>query len=144
MILQNIMIPLTVMAALRWLRSTILEFILGRILDRTQNASLRYFVSCPVFWNWKTETILKCNQEFGAPVIQINNRQMIRKSITVQTESVDLNELVYKWAENVCATCKRLPSNSSGIVDVFTGRYQAKHVPSRYRCIATVLHITLC
>jgi hypothetical protein len=37
----------------------------------------------------------------------------------------------------------QLPSDSSGIVDVFTHRYQATHVPSRDRCIATVLHATL-
>jgi hypothetical protein len=37
----------------------------------------------------------------------------------------------------------RLPSNISDIVDVFTGRYQATHVPSRYRCITTVLQVTI-
>jgi hypothetical protein len=28
-------------------------------------------------------------------------------------------------------------------VDVFTGRYQATHVPSRDRCISAVLHVTM-
>jgi hypothetical protein len=37
----------------------------------------------------------------------------------------------------------RLPSNSSDIVEVFIGRYQATHVPFRDRCIATVLHIKI-
>jgi hypothetical protein len=37
----------------------------------------------------------------------------------------------------------RLPTDSSVIVDVFTGRYQATHVPSRDRCIATVIHATI-
>jgi hypothetical protein len=37
----------------------------------------------------------------------------------------------------------QLPSNSSDIVDVFTGRYQATHVPSCDNCIAMVLHVTL-
>jgi hypothetical protein len=37
----------------------------------------------------------------------------------------------------------RLPSDSSDIVDLFTGRYQATHIPSRYRCIVTVLHATI-
>jgi hypothetical protein len=32
----------------------------------------------------------------------------------------------------------QLPSDSPDIVDVFTGRYQAAHVPSRDRCLATV------
>jgi hypothetical protein len=36
-----------------------------------------------------------------------------------------------------------LRSHSPDIVDVFTGRYQAMHVPSRDRCIATVLHATI-
>jgi hypothetical protein len=35
---------------------------------------------------------------------------------------------------------EQLPSDSQGIFDVFTGRYQATHVPSHDRCIATVLH----
>jgi hypothetical protein len=34
-------------------------------------------------------------------------------------------------------------AESMDIVDVFTGRYQATHVPSRDRCIATVLHATI-
>jgi hypothetical protein len=34
----------------------------------------------------------------------------------------------------------RLPSESPDIFDVFTGSYQATHVPSRDRCIATVLY----
>jgi hypothetical protein len=37
----------------------------------------------------------------------------------------------------------RLSSDSPDIADVFTGRYQATHVPSRDRCIATVLHTTI-
>jgi hypothetical protein len=37
----------------------------------------------------------------------------------------------------------RLPSDSPDVVDVFTDRYQATHVPSRDRCLATVLHATL-
>jgi hypothetical protein len=37
----------------------------------------------------------------------------------------------------------RLPSDSPDIVDVLTGRYQATHIPSRHRCIATVLHATI-
>jgi hypothetical protein len=37
----------------------------------------------------------------------------------------------------------RLPSDSSEIVDMFIGRYQADHVPFRDRCIATVLHATM-
>jgi hypothetical protein len=36
-----------------------------------------------------------------------------------------------------------LPNDSSDIVDVFIGRYQATHVSSRDRCIATVLHATI-
>jgi hypothetical protein len=36
-----------------------------------------------------------------------------------------------------------LPSDNLDTVDVFTGRYQATHVSSRDRCIATVLHVTL-
>jgi hypothetical protein len=36
-----------------------------------------------------------------------------------------------------------LPSERSDIVDLFTDRYQATHVPSRDRRIATVLHATL-
>jgi hypothetical protein len=35
---------------------------------------------------------------------------------------------------------EQLPSNSQGIVDVFTGRYRATHIPSRDRCIATATH----
>jgi hypothetical protein len=38
---------------------------------------------------------------------------------------------------------EQLPSDSPGIVDMFTGRYQAMHVPSRDRCVATVLHFTI-
>jgi hypothetical protein len=38
---------------------------------------------------------------------------------------------------------RRLPSDSPDIVDVFTCRYQATHVPSRDRCIATVLHVAI-
>jgi hypothetical protein len=37
----------------------------------------------------------------------------------------------------------RLPSDISDIVDVFTGSYQATHAPSRDRCIATVIHVTI-
>jgi hypothetical protein len=37
----------------------------------------------------------------------------------------------------------RLPSDSPGIVDEFNGRYKVTHVPSRNRCIATVLHVAL-
>jgi hypothetical protein len=39
---------------------------------------------------------------------------------------------------------EQLPSDSHGIIDVFTGRYQATDVPSRDRCMATVLHVTIC
>jgi hypothetical protein len=35
---------------------------------------------------------------------------------------------------------KQLSSDSLGIVDVFSGRYQATHVPPRDRCIATAIH----
>jgi hypothetical protein len=38
---------------------------------------------------------------------------------------------------------ERLPSDSPDIVDVFTGRYQATHVSSRDRCIATAPHATI-
>jgi hypothetical protein len=38
---------------------------------------------------------------------------------------------------------EQLPSNSPCIVDVFTGRYQTTHAPSRDRCIATILHATI-
>jgi hypothetical protein len=36
-----------------------------------------------------------------------------------------------------------LPSDSPGIIDVFTGRYQATHVSTRDRCIATAIHATI-
>jgi hypothetical protein len=36
-----------------------------------------------------------------------------------------------------------LPSDSPGIVDVFTGRYQATHVPSRDHCIETAIQATI-
>jgi hypothetical protein len=36
-----------------------------------------------------------------------------------------------------------LPSNSLDIVAVFTGHYQAMHIPSHGRCIAMVLHDTI-
>jgi hypothetical protein len=35
---------------------------------------------------------------------------------------------------------EQLPSDSPSIVDVFPGRYQATHVPSRDRCIATTTY----
>jgi hypothetical protein len=38
---------------------------------------------------------------------------------------------------------EQLPSDSPGIVVVYTGRYQATHVPSRDHCIATVLHVII-
>jgi hypothetical protein len=38
---------------------------------------------------------------------------------------------------------EQLPSDSPGIVDVFTGRYQATHVPSGDRCIATAISTTV-
>jgi hypothetical protein len=38
---------------------------------------------------------------------------------------------------------EQLPSDSPGIVDVFTGRYQAMHVPSHDRCKAAAVHATL-
>jgi hypothetical protein len=38
---------------------------------------------------------------------------------------------------------EQLPSDSPGIIDVFTVRYQAPHVPSRDRCIATTIHATI-
>jgi hypothetical protein len=34
-------------------------------------------------------------------------------------------------------------SDSLDIAEMFTGRYQAMHVPSRDLCIATVLHATI-
>jgi hypothetical protein len=37
----------------------------------------------------------------------------------------------------------QLPSDIPGIVDVFTGRYQATHVPSRDRYITTAIHATV-
>lgn len=37
----------------------------------------------------------------------------------------------------------RLPSDSSDMVDVFTGRYQVTHVPLRDHCTATILYATL-
>jgi hypothetical protein len=39
---------------------------------------------------------------------------------------------------------EQLPCDSPGIVDMFTGRYQAKHVPSCDRCIATATHAMIC
>jgi hypothetical protein len=41
-----------------------------------------------------------------------------------------------------CYGCS--PSDSPDIVDVFTGRYQATYVPSRDRCIATILDAAIC
>jgi hypothetical protein len=35
---------------------------------------------------------------------------------------------------------EQFPNDSPGIADVFTGRYQATHVPSRDRCIATAIY----
>jgi hypothetical protein len=35
-------------------------------------------------------------------------------------------------------------SSSSGTLNVFTSCYQARHVPTCGRCIAAVLHITIC
>jgi hypothetical protein len=35
---------------------------------------------------------------------------------------------------------EQLPSDSWGIVGVFTGRYQAAHDPSHKHCIATAIH----
>jgi hypothetical protein len=37
----------------------------------------------------------------------------------------------------------QLPSDSPDIVDVLTGHYQATHVLSRVRCIATAIHATV-
>jgi hypothetical protein len=39
---------------------------------------------------------------------------------------------------NTCT--EQLPRRGPGIVDVLTGRYQATHVPSRDRCIGTIMH----
>jgi hypothetical protein len=38
---------------------------------------------------------------------------------------------------------EQLPSDSPGIVDVFAGSYQATHVPSRDRWVATAKHVTV-
>jgi hypothetical protein len=38
---------------------------------------------------------------------------------------------------------EQLPSDSLGIVDVFTGHHQAKHVPFCDCCIATAIHATI-
>jgi hypothetical protein len=38
---------------------------------------------------------------------------------------------------------KQLPSVNLGITDVFTGRFQATHIPSRDRCVATSIHTTI-
>jgi hypothetical protein len=38
---------------------------------------------------------------------------------------------------------EQLPSDSPGIVDVFSDCYQAIHVPSRDRCLATAIQATL-
>jgi hypothetical protein len=38
---------------------------------------------------------------------------------------------------------EQLSSHTPGIVDVFTGRYQATHVPSRDHCIATSIQSTI-
>jgi hypothetical protein len=38
---------------------------------------------------------------------------------------------------------EQLPSGSQGIIDVFTGRYQATHIPTRDRCIATAIHAAI-
>jgi hypothetical protein len=38
---------------------------------------------------------------------------------------------------------EQLPSDRQGIADLFTGRYLVTHFPSRDRCVATVLHVTL-
>jgi hypothetical protein len=38
---------------------------------------------------------------------------------------------------------EQLPSDTPGIVDVFTDRYQVTHVPSRHRCIGTAIHATI-
>jgi hypothetical protein len=39
--------------------------------------------------------------------------------------------------------CGRLPGDSPNVVDLFIGRCQAAHVPSRDRCKTTVLHVTV-
>jgi hypothetical protein len=36
---------------------------------------------------------------------------------------------------------ERLPSDSPGVVDMFTGRYQAMYVPSSDRFIATAIRV---
>jgi hypothetical protein len=38
---------------------------------------------------------------------------------------------------------EQLPSDNPGIVDAFTGLYQATHILSRDRCIATAIHSAL-
>jgi hypothetical protein len=38
---------------------------------------------------------------------------------------------------------EQLPNDRVGIADMFTSRYQATHVPSRDRCIATAIHVTV-
>jgi hypothetical protein len=59
-----------------------------------------------------------------------------------------LNSLGADQTENTASSSfyivvMALRSYSLDIVGVFTCRYQAMNVPSRYRCIATVLHATI-
>jgi hypothetical protein len=60
------------------------------------------------------------------------------------TENTASNEVQKQSnSEFFCCSYGRLPSDSPDIVDIFTGRYESTHVPSRNRCIATVLHAAI-
>jgi uncharacterized membrane protein YozB (DUF420 family) len=69
------------------------------------------------------------------------------------THSADLGFSLYShgahlnrkhcFQQSVYCCYGQLPSDSPDIVDVFTGRYQATHVPSRDRCLARVLQATI-
>jgi hypothetical protein len=81
-------------------------------------------------------------QEQGNPVIP--------RVHTIYTENTVSIVIVQQYLDCCMRTrcrgnpfTKQLPSDSPGIVDGFTGHYQATHFPSRYRCIATAIQATI-